>query len=143
MSRPSKRMSPSSRSSSRRDRAGSRLPASCGETPRSRRAGSGRHEACGVRHMKTGASEPRAAHSVVEGIAIGRASLWANDPKPPSAGRSPAEDRTRVQRATECAVRDVEELLRQLPPSEAQLFEPEITILEELTPVIDARVAAG
>jgi len=84
-----------------------------------------------------------AASGIVEGIAIGRASVWANDPRPQSIPGTTEEEHRRLSRAIRRATRGVLELVRLLPRSEAQLFEPEVAILEELGPVLLDRVLSG
>jgi phosphoenolpyruvate-protein kinase (PTS system EI component) len=96
----------------------------------------------------------------VDGIAIGQAVVWIAAPpatsppatsSPPPAGASvdpasttsPAEEARRVARAHQRAIRGVEELVRSLAPAEAELFVPELAILAELGPLLDARTLAG
>jgi phosphocarrier protein FPr len=79
----------------------------------------------------------------VNGIAIGRAALWAGDPEPRSGTGTAREERERLMRAHHRALRGVEELVRVLPPTEAELFLPEIAILTELGPLMRAAVDAG
>jgi phosphoenolpyruvate-protein kinase (PTS system EI component) len=88
-------------------------------------------------------SLPEPASAVVEGIAIGRAIVWASDPLPRSLAGTVAEEHARLAWAIRRATRGVEELVRLLPRSEAELFEPEVAILGELGPVMLARVDAG
>jgi len=80
---------------------------------------------------------------VVEGIAIGRAVVWASDPAPRASAGTVAEEHARLASAIRRATRGVEELVRLLPRSEAELFEPEVAILAELGPLMLARVDAG
>ena len=80
---------------------------------------------------------------VVEGIAVGRASVWASDPRPQALAGTCEEEHRRLARAIRRATRGVEELVRLLPQSEAELFEPEVTILGEVGPLMLARVDAG
>jgi phosphoenolpyruvate-protein kinase (PTS system EI component) len=88
-------------------------------------------------------SMPAAASAIVEGIAIGRASVWAHDPRPQSIAGTTDEEHLRVARAIARATRGVEELVRLLPRREAELFEPELAILGEVGPLILAQVDAG
>jgi phosphoenolpyruvate-protein kinase (PTS system EI component) len=53
------------------------------------------------------------------------------------------EERTFLDRALARATSGVEEIIRLLPPAEAELFEPELAILAELGPALRARVDAG
>lgn len=80
---------------------------------------------------------------MVEGIAIGRAIVWASDPVPKSVTRTVAQERTRLARAISRATHGVEELVRLLGAAEAELFEPEVEILKELELLMFARVDAG
>ena len=86
---------------------------------------------------------PEPASAVVEGIAIGQAIVWANDPAPRSTAGTVEEEHIRLARAIRRATRGVEELVRLLPRSEAELFEPEVAMLRELGPVMLAEVDAG
>jgi phosphoenolpyruvate-protein kinase (PTS system EI component) len=88
-------------------------------------------------------SMPTVASSIVEGIAIGRASVWACDPRPPSIKGTIDEEHARLARALARATRGVEELVRLLPRGEAELFEPELAILAEVGPLMLAQVDAG
>jgi phosphoenolpyruvate-protein kinase (PTS system EI component) len=81
--------------------------------------------------------------SIVEGIAVGHAIVWASDPRPRPIGGTVDEERTRVSKAVASATRGVAELIRHLPPSEAQLFEPELVILDDVRRLLQGRVAAG
>ncbi len=83
------------------------------------------------------------ASALVEGIAIGRAIVWASDPRPRSIAGTAEEEHARLARAIGRATRGVEELVRLLPRTEAELFEPELAILEELGPTMLAEVDAG
>jgi phosphoenolpyruvate-protein kinase (PTS system EI component) len=80
---------------------------------------------------------------VVEGIAIGRAVLWAGDPEPRRAVATVRQERGRIERAIVRAKTGLEELVRLLSRGEAELFEPEIAILAELEPLLLGRVDAG
>jgi phosphoenolpyruvate-protein kinase (PTS system EI component) len=84
-----------------------------------------------------------AAESVVEGIAIGSAILWKGDPPPHARVGTVEEERSRLMRAIARATSGVRELARRLPPAEAELFEPEVSILAELAPEMLAKVGAG
>jgi len=79
----------------------------------------------------------------VNGIAIGRAAIWAGDPEPRSETGTAREERERLTRAHRRALRGVEELVRVLPPAEAELFLPEVAILAELGPLMRGAVEAG
>jgi phosphoenolpyruvate-protein kinase (PTS system EI component) len=80
---------------------------------------------------------------VVEGIAIGLALIWASDPVPRRVAGTVQQERARLARAIARATRGVKELARLLPPAEAELFAPELPILDELGPQMLARVDAG
>ncbi len=86
---------------------------------------------------------PEAGSPVVDGIAIGKAVLWATDPDPRSVPGTADEERTRLARAILRATRGVEDLIGLLGPEEAELFEPEVAILAELGPLLVARVDRG
>jgi phosphocarrier protein FPr len=88
-------------------------------------------------------SSPEVGSPVVEGIAIGHAIVWASDPAPRHVAGTIAEEHTRIVRACDRATRDVATLVRMLPSSEAELFEPELAILGELEPLLIGRVDAG
>jgi phosphoenolpyruvate-protein kinase (PTS system EI component) len=89
------------------------------------------------------ADQSQAGESAVEGIAIGRAILWAADPAPRRVSGSRVEEHTRLARSLARAMRGIDELVRLLPPSESELFEPEAAILAELGPALLVRVDAG
>ncbi len=84
-----------------------------------------------------------AGSSVVEGIAIGRAVRCESDPEPSGVTRTVKEERVRLARALRRTRRGVKELIRLLPPGEADLFLPEVAILAELAPLLSARVDGG
>jgi phosphoenolpyruvate-protein kinase (PTS system EI component) len=86
---------------------------------------------------------PEAGSPVVDGIAIGRASVWASHPEARNAAGTADEERRRIDGALASAIRGVEDLVRLLPPSEAELFEPEIAILAELGPLLRDAVGRG
>ncbi len=88
-------------------------------------------------------SHVESGQPVVEGIAIGRAIVWASDPPARQHAGTLEEERRRLSRAIARASRGVKELARRLPPAEAELFEPEIAILGELGPAMLERVDAG
>jgi len=88
-------------------------------------------------------SAPELVQPAVEGVAVGAAVVWAGDPTPRARVGSAVEEHARLARALARASRGVRDLARQLPPGEAELFEPEITILGELGPEMLARVDAG
>jgi hypothetical protein len=80
--------------------------------------------------------------AVVEGIAIGRAVVWASDPAPRPV-TSIAREHLRLDQAITRAASGVEEMVRLLPRAEAELFEPEMAILSELRPALLEQVDAG
>ena len=86
---------------------------------------------------------PEAGSPVVDGIAIGRAVVWASDPEPRKTAGTAEEEHRRLGRALLRATRDVDDLVRHLPPAEAELFVPEVAILAELGPLLLERVAGG
>jgi phosphoenolpyruvate-protein kinase (PTS system EI component) len=86
---------------------------------------------------------PLAGTPIVDGMAIGRAVVWAKDPEPRSVVGTAEEEHARLARVLLRATRGVEDLLRLLPPAEAELFLPEVGILTELGPLLLARVDAG
>jgi multiphosphoryl transfer protein len=88
-------------------------------------------------------SAPKLVQPVVDGVAVGAAVVWAGDPTPRAHVGSTVEEHGRLARALARATRGVRDLARLLPPAEAGLFEPEITILGELGPAMLARVDAG
>src|ERR1700722_2315932 len=88
-------------------------------------------------------SRSEAASAVVEGIAVGRAVIWKSHPAPRSSAGTVEEEHARLASAVRRATRGVEELVRLLPRSEAELFEPEVAMLGELGPAMLARVDAG
>jgi multiphosphoryl transfer protein len=81
--------------------------------------------------------------SAVEGVAIGHAVVWASDPASPREAGTVAEEHARLLRSIARAKSGIEELVRLLPRAEAELFEPELAILDELGPALLARVDAG
>jgi phosphoenolpyruvate-protein kinase (PTS system EI component) len=86
---------------------------------------------------------PEAGSPVVDGIAIGRAVVWGPDPEPRSVAGTAEEEHARLARALVWAARGVENLVRLLPPPEAELFLPEVAILAELGPILLKRVDEG
>ena len=86
---------------------------------------------------------PEGGSPVVEGIAIGRAVIWESHPEPWSTPGTTREETERVGRAVLRANRGIEELVRLLPPEEAELFEPEMAILAELGPLLTGMVEGG
>jgi len=92
--------------------------------------------------MKPG-QDPAPGTPVVDGIAIGRAVLWASDPEPRAVAGTREEEHARLARAVRLAARDVDDLIGRLPPAEAELFMPEVAILAELGPLLLERVDAG
>ena len=83
---------------------------------------------------------PEAGWPIVDGIAIGKAVVWATDPEPRRVPRTAEQERRRLARAILRATRGVESLIRRLAPAEAELFGPEVAILAELGPLLLARV---
>jgi phosphoenolpyruvate-protein kinase (PTS system EI component) len=81
--------------------------------------------------------------AIVEGIAVGRAVVWASDPPPRVVVGTAKQEHLRLKFAIACATNGVEELVRLLPRAEAELFEPELAILSELEPVLLSQVDAG
>jgi phosphoenolpyruvate-protein kinase (PTS system EI component) len=90
-----------------------------------------------------GRGEPEPGVSVVEGLAIGRAVVWASDPPPSRVAATVQQEHARLARSVARAIAGVEQLARLLPQTEAELFEPEVAILKELGPAMLARVDAG
>jgi phosphoenolpyruvate-protein kinase (PTS system EI component) len=90
----------------------------------------------------TTAEGPELGLAIVEGIAIGRAVVWASDPAPRPV-TTIAREHLRLDRAITRAASGVEEMVRLLPRAEAELFEPEIAILSELRPALLEQVDAG
>jgi phosphoenolpyruvate-protein kinase (PTS system EI component) len=86
---------------------------------------------------------PEAGSPAVDGIAIGRAVIWAGDPEPRHVAGTAEEEHGRLARALRLAARDVDDLVRLLPPAEAELFLPEVAILAELGPLLLGRVDGG
>jgi phosphocarrier protein FPr len=86
---------------------------------------------------------PQVGSAVVDGIAIGRASIWARDPEPRAVSGTANEERGRLVRAHLRASRDVDDLVRRLPRAEADLFEPEVAILAELGPLLLQQLDGG
>jgi phosphotransferase system HPr (HPr) family protein len=87
---------------------------------------------------------PETGAVAVEGIAIGRALVVMLDQGEPSRERGSDEEETTYARSAIARVRqDMEALIHGLPPSEAELFEPERLILGELEPAILKQIAEG
>jgi phosphoenolpyruvate-protein kinase (PTS system EI component) len=86
---------------------------------------------------------PQAGSPVVDGIAIGRAVIWARDPPPRSVAGTAEEEQGRLARALRRATHGVDELVRILPPPEAELFLPELAILAELGPLLLGLINRG
>jgi phosphoenolpyruvate-protein kinase (PTS system EI component) len=86
---------------------------------------------------------PEAGSPIVDGIAIGKAVVWATDPEPRRVPGTAGQERRRLARAIPHATRGVERLIRLLGPAEAELFVPEVAILAELGPLLLARVDEG
>ncbi|HTB72709.1 MAG TPA: putative PEP-binding protein [Polyangiaceae bacterium] len=87
--------------------------------------------------------EPESGSPVVDGIAIGKAVVWASHRARRGVPGTAAEEHGRLRRAILHATRGVEDLIRQLGPAEAELFGPEVAILAELGPLLLARVEHG
>ena len=86
---------------------------------------------------------PEVGAAVVEGIAIGHAVVWTRPSVVARPASLPAAERARVEGALARAKAGVADLVRVLPPSEAQLFEPELEILKDLGVRLAARISAG
>jgi multiphosphoryl transfer protein len=86
---------------------------------------------------------PEVGSPAVDGIAIGGAVVWASDPQPRSVAGTVKEERVRLASALRRATRGVEDLVRLLPPAEAELFVPEAAILAELGPLLLGRIEGG
>jgi phosphoenolpyruvate-protein kinase (PTS system EI component) len=86
---------------------------------------------------------PEVGSPIVDGIAIGKAVVWATDPERTRVSRSAGQERSLLARAILRATRGVEALIRLLAPAEAELFVPEVAILAELGPLLLARVDRG
>lgn len=86
---------------------------------------------------------PEAGSPIVDGIAIGKAVVWATDVEPRRSPRTAEQERARLARAIPHATCGVERLIRLLEPAEAELFAPEVAILAELGPLLLARVDEG
>jgi phosphoenolpyruvate-protein kinase (PTS system EI component) len=93
--------------------------------------------------MVTSERESQIGSPAVDGIAIGRAVVWADDPAPRRVAGTAQEEHGRLARAHRRATRGVEDLVRLLPPAEAELFLPEVAILAELGPLLLDRVDGG
>jgi phosphoenolpyruvate-protein kinase (PTS system EI component) len=89
------------------------------------------------------AGQARSGVSVVEGIGIGHAVVWAGDPAPRDLVGTVEEERARLARAIARAVEGVRALVRVLPAAEAELFEPEVAILAEIGPLLVEQVDKG
>lgn len=87
--------------------------------------------------------EPEPGSPIVDGIAIGKAIVWASDRGQQGVAGTAEEERGRLGRAILHATRGVEDLIRLLGPAEAELFGPEVAILGELGPMLLARVDQG
>jgi phosphocarrier protein FPr len=87
--------------------------------------------------------QPEAGSPIVDGIAIGRAVVWAPERGPRSVPGTAEQERRRLTRAILHATRGVEDLIRVLGPGEGELFLPEAAILGELGPILLARVEGG
>ena len=86
---------------------------------------------------------PEVGSPIVDGIAIGKAVVWAAGPGPPRVRRTVGQERSLLASALLRATRGVEGLIRLLAPSEAELFVPELAILAELGPLLFAHIALG
>ncbi len=87
--------------------------------------------------------EAETGSAVIDGIAIGRAVVWASEPAPRRMAGTAEEEHRRLVRAHLRATRGVEDLVRLLPPAEAELFVPEVAILAELGPLLLGRIDGG
>ena len=81
--------------------------------------------------------------SRVRGVAVGRAVLWGADPAPRTMAGTRVEERARLARGIATARRGVLGLMRLLPRAEAELFEPELMILDELSTTLNERLLPG
>jgi phosphocarrier protein FPr len=81
--------------------------------------------------------------ALVDGIAVGRAFVHA--PPPPSAPPSTdaRRERDRIRHACTRVCHELEELVRSLPDGEAELFVPELAIVQELGPLLEEHVGRG
>jgi phosphoenolpyruvate-protein kinase (PTS system EI component) len=79
----------------------------------------------------------------VPGIAVGRAVLWGADPVARRNAGTWAEERARLARGIATAKRGIFDLMRLLPRTEAELFEPELLILDELSTTLRERLVSG
>lgn len=95
---------------------------------------------------------PEEGAAAAAGIAIGTAVLWLEEQEPPDeqgsvleAGEraTPDDERARASRAFARARDEVSAMVAALPPHEAQLFEPELTMLSSLEPLVLSRIDAG
>ncbi len=69
--------------------------------------------------------------------------MWAGVPERHSVAGTAEEQHRRLARALQRATRGIEDLLRYLPPAEAELFVPEVAILAELGPLLRGWVDGG
>lgn len=81
--------------------------------------------------------------SRIPGIAVGTAVLWRMDPEPQRNAGPRDEELARLCAGIETAKRDVLELTQLLPRAEAELFEPELLMLDELKSTLCDRLADG
>ncbi len=79
----------------------------------------------------------------VPGLAIGRVVTWQDDPVPRSTAGTLVEERARLERGLRLARSGIVELVRLLPRAEAELFEPELLILDELAATLATRLTDG
>lgn len=86
---------------------------------------------------------PENGAGAAPGIAIGHAVLWLEEDEAPSERASDDEELARVRDAFARARVEVHAILDELHLREAQLFEPELSILDSLEPAVIERVQAG
>ena len=91
----------------------------------------------------TESTKTRTGISCVAGIAIGRAVVWRDEPARRSVAGTVLDERARLERGIFVAKRGVLELIRLLPRAEAELFEPELMMLDELGATLGERLRDG
>jgi len=87
---------------------------------------------------------PESGAGAAPGIAIGHAVVWLEEEEPEARERAtPDEERARAFAAFARARTEVQAIVAALPPHEAQLFEPELSILDSLELAVLSRIGAG
>ena len=81
--------------------------------------------------------------SRVPGIAVGSAVLWRMDPPRPRVVGPRDEEHARLAAGIAMAKAGVSELMNLLPRTEAELFEPELMILDELATTLEGTLLEG